>query len=883
MLRERLHDLWLRLKAVLKRRQLDRDLAEELEFHLFMREQALIEQGLSPRDAHHAARRGFGNVTGLKETSRDLWSFPVAESLLQDVRYGLRQLRRTPGFTAVAVLTLALGIGGTTAIFSVVYCGVLDPFTYRDSDRLVTLVERDPRQGDGSWHAGVSAAELLEYREQSHVFDEVFGAMWDDALMTSAGIARDYEVRPVTDNFFRVLGVPPLIGRSLTPDDSKPGAPSVAVLSYQAWQRDFGGDPGIVGRIIALNRRPATVIGVLPPRFTLQYGDVYVPATLSKGQALDTIRRYFALFAHLKPGVTIEQANAEVAVLDKSFAKRYQHPPEATYSVESLARWASGRSRQTWYVLFGAVGLLLLIACVNVANLLVARSTVREKEMAMRAALGASRTRLLRQSLIENLILAGGGAMLGCLLAWNGLGALVAIIPPLYVPTEAVIRINAPVLLFTASTAVLSTMVFGLAPAIQATSVNLQEPLKASGRGAGESIRHGRMRGLLVIGEVALSLILLSGAGLLIRSSFALRHADLGFKPDHLVWASAFLADHERWTPERLGELQIEVLSRVRAVPGVASAALKMPWLAFSGDFQSIEIAGKPSTEHLNARLHGASDAFFETAGIPLLQGRGFSKEEYLHRRKVAVVSRALAEKFFAGETPLGRLIKVPERAWNFDPIPDPWFEVIGVAGDIRDNGPDHPPDPSIYVPYWRVPNFGVLVRTVGEPASLMNTLRREVAAVNNELPVEDVSLLPDVVSRGYYVEPRFVMSMLVAFASLGMALVSVGVYSVLAYAVSRRTQEIGIRMAMGAQAGDVRWSVVKVGLRWLAIGIAIGVPASIALARILENRIWGITSVDPVTLLAVSVVLTAVGLTACYVPARRATKVDPMVALRYE
>ncbi len=806
-------------------------------------------------------------------------------TILQDLKYGLRILTKNPGFTAVAVLTLALGIGANTAIFSVVYCGVIDPFPFRDSNRLAALVAHDSREGPGEGfgelYTGVTAPEFLDYREQNHVFDEVIGAAWDTALLTGSGPAQLYEARPVTDNYFRVLGVPPLIGRPLTPEDSKPGAPPVAVLGYRAWQRDFGGEPGILGRTIVLNHRPTTVVGVMPPRFTLQAGDVYLPAILSKAPAPGQ-QQEFSLFGHLKPGVTIDQANAEVGVLAKGFAAAYHYPPEVTYGVVSLAHGAIGDIRKTWYVLLGAVGLLLLIACVNVANLLSARANVREKEIAIRAALGAGRGRLVRQLLIESLILAVSGATLGCLLAWDLLGGLKAIIPDSYIPSEAMVRVNAPVLLFTVGTSIVCTLVFGLLPAIHATRVDLQVPLKASGRGVGESHSQSRLRNLLVTSEVALALVLLIGAGLLIRSTFALRHADLGFNPDHLLQASTYLPEGEHKTAGQIGELQLELLRRVRALPGVASAALKSPSLAFTLPLTRIEIAGKTSAENWSARLHGSSDRLFETAGIPLLQGRTFSEEEYVQRRKVAVINRAFVNKYFGGENALGRRIKVPERASGPDPIPEPWFEVVGVVGDIRENGPDNPPEPSIYVPYWRWAGVALLVRTVADPASLTNSLRREFAAIDKDLPV-GARPLRDVLAEVYYVEPRFVMAMLVAFAALGMMLASVGVYSVLSYAVSQRTHEIGVRMALGAEATDVRRMVLKSGLRWLLVGIGIGVPASIALAKILQNRIWGIKSADPLTLAAVSLVLTAVGLAACYFPARRATKVDPMVALRYE
>ena len=871
----RLRILLSKIAGLFRKAQLEQQLDEDVRAHLEMLAEENLRKGMTAAEAHYAALRQFGNVGSMKEECRETWSIRIIEELVQDVRYGLRRLRRNPGFTAVAVLTLALGIGGATALFSVVYCGVLNPFPFRDSHRLVAFVAHDSRvgqgEGFGELYSGITPPEFLDYRDQNHVFDEVIGAAWDKAILTGTGPARLYRARPVTDDYFRVLGVTALFGRTLTPADSRPGAPPVAVVGYKAWQKDFGADPGIVGRTIVLNHRSTTVVGVMPPRFTLQQGDVYLPTRLTPNK-----QGFFSFFAHLKPGVTIDQANAEIGVLAKRFAAKYGYPPEVHFGVVSLAHGAIGAISETWYVLLGAVVLLLLIACVNVANLLLARATVREREISVRAALGASRGRLVRQLLIESLILAAGGAALGCLFAWDVLKGLVAIIPAHYLPSEAVIRINPPVLLFTLSTAVFCTLLFGLAPAILATGTNLQDPLRASGRGGGETRGRTRSRNLLVVGEVALSLVLLCNAALLLRSMFALRHADLGFDPSHLLVGTAELPD---WTTAQICQFQLDLLRRVQPLPGVRSAALDYEALRGGGPRVRIEIEGKSSPENWSASWHGASDRFFETAGIPVLQGRDFSEEEFEKRRKVAIINRAFAHKYFAGENPLGHVVKFPEDA---SAGKDPGFEIIGVVADVRDDGPDKPPEPYIYCPYGTWGKITLLVRTVGAPASVTGALRRAVMSINKDVPME-AKPLRNYLVENYYTEPRFVVEILVAFAVLGTLLVSVGVYSVLSYAVSRQTHEIGVRMALGAQVAEVRGMVLKWGLRWLAIGIGIGIPASIALEKALRNRIWGIKSADPLTMVAVSLVLTAVGLAACYFPARRASKVDPMVALRYE
>jgi predicted permease len=786
---------------------------------------------------------------------------------------------------------LALGIGGTTAIFSILYGAVLHAFPYVDSHRLVVLVHHEPKD---SWEPGpayLSGPEFLDYQEQNHVFDEVIGRSPDQILVTGIEAPESFIGMWVTDNYFHGLGVPALIGRPLTSEDGRPGAPPVAVLSHKVWQAKFGSDPGIVGRMLILNRRPTTVVGVMPPRFSALRGDILLPATPSKNQSKDG--PYFWLFARLKPGVSFAQARADVAVLSKRFAGVYNHPPESSFEIRPITYFAEGDLSKTLYIFLGAVGLLLMIACVNVANLLLARATAREKEIAIRAALGASRGRLVRQMMIESLLLALGGGILGCLFAWNGLDTLVALFPPDTFDTgEVLIRVNGAVLLFTLGVAVLSTLLFGLAPALLAASKDLQEPLKANGRGTGEGLHHLRLRNLLMVSEVALSLVLLTGAGLLIRSFFALHQVQPGYNPNHVLFAWFNLPPERYQTVEQRNQFNIELLRRVRSLPGVVSASLGWPRPTYCCFQTAFELAGKPSPEKRRAQFHRSSDRFFETLGVQLLHGRSITEEDFVHARTVVVVNGSFVTKYFGTEIPLGQQIKVagvegfgiPGRQDRESLVQHTGFEIIGVVEDIRDNGPEKPPQPGIYIPYTvgGMPTGSLFVRTTAEPTRLTNSLRRAVVAIDKELPLGTASMEDDLKST-WYSEPRFAMSVMAAFAALGLTLVSIGVYSVLSYAVSRRTQEIGIRMALGAEATDVRRMVIMSGLHWLGIGIGIGAPASIAFAKILQNRIWGIKSADPLTLIAVSLLLTVVGLAACYVPARRATKVDPMVALRCE
>jgi putative ABC transport system permease protein len=891
MFRERLHDLWVRLKAIFMRRQLDRDLAEELEFHLAMREQKLIEQGMSPREARYAARRGFGNVASLKETSRAMWGFPSLETILQDARYGLRMLRRSPGFTAVAVVTLALGIGGTTAIFNVLYGGLLNPLPYKDTDHLAVLMTHDPNQPRFDGWAWVSAAEFVDFQQQNHVFDQVIGGLPEDMLLTGPDRPADwFNGMRLTLNTFQVLGMGPIIGRGFTADDAKPGAPAVVLLNYKVWQSKFARNPAIVGQTILLNHRPVTMIGVMPPRFKWYGGgdgpSGWLPAVFSKAVPKDQ-NQTSPVVGHLKPGVTIAQASVDLAFLAKRFAAAYpkQHPKGITFSVLSLTEaCVDKQSQRTLSLVMGGVGLLLLIACVNVANLLLARATGREREFAVRASLGADRVRLVRQLMIESLVLALGGALLGSLIAWDVQSGLTAIIPSWYMPTEAEVRMNGWVMLFAVGMALAATLLFGLAPAVMAIGKNLQAPLKASGRGAGESLSHNRLRNLLVVSEVTLSLVLLTGAGLLFRSFWALRHIELGYKIDNVLHAGAGLPQERYKTAEQRNLFHLEILRRVRGLPGVASAALGWPSLNWANS-TPIEVAGEPATEGQSAWFRLAGDGYFETLGIPLLEGRTISDEDLVHARTVVVVNLAFVNKYLAGKNPLGRQVKVTVPPWpGFPPMKETRLEIVGVVADTRHAESLEPmTQPQIFLPFtiWGIPWDTLLVRTAAKPEGLVNTIRQEFATLDKDLPVDAAPIRGDF--QDWYTEPQFVLGMLTGFAALGMTLVCIGVYSVLSYSVSRRAHEIGVRMALGAEATDVRRYVLKAGLKWLIVGIGIGVPASIALAKILQSRVWGIKSADPLTLVVVSTILIAVGLAACYFPACRATRVDPLVALRYE
>lgn len=886
----------LRLGSSFNQKRHERELAEELESHLQLHIDDNLRAGMTAVQARRQALIRLGGIEQTKEVYRDRLSVPLVENFTRDVRHGIRVLRRSPGFTSIAILTLALGIGGTTAIFSVLYGGLLNPFPYRDSHRLAVVVARSAKNDRPDSWAWVSASELLDYREKAGVFDDVLGFALglaaESDVVIGTGVHEINSPAYITENTFRVLGVPPLLGRVITPADCRPDAPLVAVIGFKYWHSRFGGDPSVIGRTFLLGHRSTTVVGVMPQRFSWGGAEIWVPVSLSRSQS-ERQMTSFSVIGHLKPNVTMRQADTEMAALSKALAPAYPnaHPKNVSFRLDPLAKSVTEWFRGTLYILMGAVGLLLGISCLNTANLFLARLTARGRETAIRASLGAHRLQIVRQFMVESLLIALAGGGLGCVLASTVLNALVAYLPPGSIPSEAEVTINGPVLLFALAVAVLSSLLFGLAPSLFVIRKNLLELLSVGGARSGEGRGDSRMRNVLLVSQVTVSLVLLTGAGLLIRSFFALRHVDLGYNTHQVLSVALGLPEARYKTSDQKNRYYIEALRKARTVPGVISAAVCTPppmWGVWSA---RLEIPGIVGPENWSVQWHLLSDGYHKTMGIPLLKGRDISGQDVVGRNRVAVVNYAFASKYFGNEDPLGQEIRLATHLLtsapnSAGPIP---FEIIGVSGDTRDNGPSAPVTPQVYVPFTISGSayHWILGRTARDAVAMLNPVRRSIADIDRELPVGSGGGLSNGPMEGLvnrqFDEPRFLLCMLSAFAALGLSLVAIGVYGVLAYTVSRRTHEIGVRMALGAKAQDVRWWVLRTGLRWLGIGVVIGVPASVALAKILQNRIWGIKSVDPLTLGAVVVVMMAVGIAACYFPARRATRVDPMQALRFE
>jgi putative ABC transport system permease protein len=805
-----------------------------------------------------------------------------------DFRYALRGLRKQPGFAALAALALALGIGAATTIFSIIQNVLLDPFPYLNSERVAVIQIRDLR---GSRQRGVRSAfeeaEFLDYQAQVEAFEEVIAGGYEDVLYDNGQGTEQFAGGLLSANAFQFLGVPALVGRILTPDDARPGMAPVFVMSHKMWIKHFAGDPSIVGRSFLLNGVSTTLVGIMPARFTKLAADLWKPVVLDRADP-EGSRRYFMLQGRLKPGVTLGQAEAQVDTVARRIAKLYPRNYPERFTVE-LVSWVDsvvGDFRKTLYVLAAAVALLLLIACSNVANMLLSRAATREKEIAIRASLGARRGRLVRQLLTESFLLALLGTLLGCLFAYLGLKALVGAIPEGLIPREAVIRLNLPVLGFSLVLAALTSVIFGLAPALQTARRDIVASLRDAAKGSGGGARGGRLTAVLVVAEVALSLVLLTGAGLLVRSFVKLQSVDLGLDPANVLVIRLPMPRGKYETRPAKQALFRDLLTRIEGLPGVVAATAASSLPLYGGIRSEIEIPGKAHLERWDAIFQLVSEGYFRTLGLRLVRGRLLAGPDISDGRKVIVVNRTLVEKCFPGEEPLGRHITFKLLAeFPKEKIEDPSFEIVGVVADARNQGLKDPVVPEAMAPYSVTGAFerGVMVRTAQAPLPLVSSVRREIWAVDRSIALTFTDSLENFLKQFSYAEPRFSLIVLTVFAGVGLLLVALGVYSVIAYRVSRQTHDIGIRMALGATGGDVLRMVLRRGLALVAAGIALGTVGSLILGRILADQLFAVPPHDPAALLVGVAVVVLAGVAACYFPARRATTVAPMTALRDE
>src|SRR5213594_1601810 len=797
------------------------------------------------------------------------------ETLGQDVRYALRNLRKTPGFAVIAVLTLALGIGASTAIFSVIDNILMEPFPYPDAQRYFSVQIHDTERSEPGGRAGYTGPELLDYMQQNHVFDRAIANDQTDVLYRSGEGTQRFDGNFVTPGTFEFLGMPALLGRVMQPAEYEPGAPPVFVLRYKTWVKSFGADPGIVNKTFVLNGVQRTLIGIMPPRFGWGNADLWIPAKPSRAPTGKVIagafQQHWWMLGHLKQGVTVKEAEADFTVIAKRLATIYptEYPKHFTVQLDSLTNMVVGRFKTTLFIVLAAVGLLILIGCGNVANLLLARATTREKEFAIRSALGASRWRLIRQLLVESLILAAGGAALGTLLAWGGVKSLVALIPQNIIPAEAVIRLNTPVLACTLGVAALTALVFGLVPALKAARKDLNEPLRDSGKGISGGFRHGRLRDAVVVLEVGLSLTLLVGAGLLMRSFVALREVHLGLQPDHVLVARLPLPVDRYKTAAQVMGFYRPLLQRLKALPGVVEATETSTLPPYGGIPSDIEIPGKTHADKWNAMFQLCSEGYFPVLKIQFVDGRPFTEAEVTGARKLAVVNQTFVKKYLGNENPIGRQVRIAQLADFDDAVKEPTLEIIGLVADAKNRGLQDPPEPEIWVPFTVTGSAfrGILVRTAKEPMAMMNAVEHEIWATDRNVALAFTGTLEGYISQFSYAGPRFGFFLMMIFGAIGLVLVTIGVYSVLAYTTARRTQEIGIRMALGAKSSDVQGMVIRMGLQLVGIGVGLGLIASLALGRVIATQLWGVSAYDPWTLTSVAVVLLLTGLLACWLP----------------
>jgi putative ABC transport system permease protein len=806
--------------------------------------------------------------------------------LLQDVRYALRQMRKSPGFTASAVVALALGIGGTTVIFSVVYAALLQPLPYVESQRLVTMHVDDARNRGLKGRNEFLTTDFLDIQRENHVFDEVIGVHPRDAVLTGTAIPERFDCDLVTANTFSVLGVPPLYGRTPTVEDVKPDSPRVVVLSYKVFERNFGKDPSVVGRTILLDEQAATVIGIMPPRFAWWHGDIWIPVALDRvtGNMYD---RTFWLYGRLKPHVSTREATADLDIILKRLASSspQDYPQQPSAELETYADSIVWSFRPTLLLLLGGVGVLLLIACGNVASLLLARAKVRDREIAIRSVLGASHSRLVRQLLVESAVLSVGGALAALGLAFVGTSAAASVIPPGQIPIEAVIRLNLPVFFWTLAVSVVSLVLFGLLPALHTAKSDLNEPLRAGAKTISGSLRGRKLQRLFVISQIAMSVVLALGAGLVVRSFVALRHVNLGFDPDHVLSFRIVLPDQHYATAEQKGRFFSSLLPELRALPGVSSVTETSTLPPYGGIPAGVEVRGSGNENHADALLFLISEQYFDVLNVPLFEGRPLSEPEVFNARKVAIINRTFARQYFGSTDPLGKMVKfgflerVPEKI-------SAWFEIVGVVADQKNQGLEEPTKPAAYIPFTITGfgNRGVLLRTHGDPHTLsFSSIQAKLRAIDSSLVTESGGTVREFISATSLSQPRFLLTLLIIFSTAGLALVSIGVYGVISYTVERQTQEIGIRLALGAQPQGILQRVVGEALALAGVGVVVGTVGGLAVSRTMSSVLYGVQSNDPVTFASVSALVAVVALLASYIPARRAAKIDPMVALRYE
>ncbi len=802
------------------------------------------------------------------------------DKVLQDIRFGLRMLLKNPGFTTVAVFTLALGIGANAAIFDVVNGVLLKPLPYKEPDRIVRVFESHPRFP----RFPISPANFLDYRERNDVFDHLVTFARGDLDLSANDRPERLTGMRVSHGFFELLGFAPELGRAFQPSDEIQGNERVAIISRALWERRFNRDQAIVGTAIQLSGMSFTVVGVMGERLQHVGGDYH---SLPHGQEVDfwwplnlnpktRTSHFLNAIGRLKSGISRDQAEASMNIIAQQLEQQYPEDKDWRIRLVSLRDEIIGGTGTMLLILFGAAGFVLLIACVNIANLLLATATARQKEIALRTALGASRFRLVRQMLTESLLIATFGGLAGLAVAKWGIEALVALAPK-QIPRLHMISLDWRTLAFTLTASLLTGALFGLAPALQVSKVNLNESLKEGGRGSSGGARHNRLRGLLVIAEVSLAFVLLIGAGLLIRTFFYLQKVDPGFNPERVLTASIDLPRARYSTGKEASAFYRDLVDRLATLPGVegAAATSDLPWTGYDEN-TSFDIEGRQFSddEQPSAQYHFATPDYFRTLGIPLLAGRFFTEADNKEAPRVILINKSMADRYWADDDALGKRLQL-------------WGEtrtIAGIVGDLKDSPGDLRAKPGFFFPVAQQPQGSLILvlRTQTDPLTLLAPMRSEIAVLDKELALSDVRTLEQIASSAV-ARTRFTMLLLVVFAGVALVLAAVGIYGVMSYAVTQRTHEIGIRVALGAQRRDVIGLVAREGLTLAVAGLGVGLAAAFALTRVMSSLLFGVSATDPVTFAGIAALLTGVALGACLVPARRAMKMDPMIALRHE
>jgi putative ABC transport system permease protein len=883
------------------------ELDEEIRAHIAMSVRERQERGESAEDARTAALREFGNVGLVRETTRDAWGYAWIEQLSQDVRYALRVLRKSPGFTAVAVLTLALGIGANTAIFSIVNSVLLRPLPFKNPSSLVLFHEGLPSAGFP--RMGFSPPDLAVFAREQKSFSAIGAFLNERVDISGQGEPDRVTVARVSAPLFPMLGAEPMLGRIFTPEEDAPGH-QVAILSYRLWQSRYGGLSDVLGQRIELDRQPYTVIGVMPRNFAFPLpgsednnspAALWIPMAWTPGELQNWGGSYFAsVVGRLRLGVSLGQARAEAESLAPAILGSYPsdirnilHGAALDVSVFPFQQEVVGSVRTLLLVLMAAVSFVLLIACANVATLLLSRATNRQKEISVRTALGATRFRLIRQMLTESLLLAFSGSALGLLFAIWARNLMLRLAPS-SIPLPSHIPLSVGIFGFALGISILAAVMFGLAPAFQVSFASVQGSLRESGRSATTSRSRHRLQGIFVTAEFALALVLLTGSGLLIRSFAKLLEINPGFRPDHVLTVNVPLPPQAYSKGPQIRDFYDQLLDGVSHLPGVRDAALSndLPLDGFcEGVGYSVEgetgAAGKTPKAVCQSWVKGS---YFQTMGIPLLQGRWFTAEDRLGSEEVAVVNLAMAQKFWPGQSAIGKRI-----VWGANSPVHPWETIIGVVGNVKEGSLNTPARPQVYRPYGQLTDsflgddpFGdwhamnIVVRTAAEPTSLISALVAQVHSLDPDLAVTDIRTMTQVIGRSA-AGPKFNTFLLGLFAFLALFLAAIGIYGVLAYTVAQQSHEIGIRMALGAQQRDVMRLILKRGMRLGLVGIVSGIAGALVLTRFLQSMLFEVKPIDLVTFVGVTILFVLVSLAACYIPARRAMQVDPMIALRYE